>query len=888
MNKFIYFAFLIASQVAFAQSPDHLPQFPITEGSIHSITAGGSYTVLQGNFNSIGSYQGNAAVIDVATGAYDPVWPKFHGNVYTAISDKNGGWFVAGSSNVNSTTYQRLVHVKSDKTIDETWSPTPNNFVSAFVIEGNTLYVGGAFTQIAGSARNLLAAFDITTGNLLPWNPNLTPGRVETLTASGGTVYVGGQFTEVGGQPRKNLAAINGSTGAITSWNPTVDGVNSSVQTIKVSGGLVYVGGFFTSAGGQSRRSIAALDITTGTATAWNPNPNSSAVRSIELNGSTLFMGGTFTTVGGTSREYLAEVNLTTGALTSWDPNFDDAFVYDLELSGTYLYVAGTFQTVNGIDKEGLAAVSTTTGSLLSWNANPGEGVTTIVLAGDKMFVEASDRNQLKFDWKPTNDFAVVDNETGELYLTDLDIGGETIYSALVRSGIVYLSGTFIEVNGVPRQGLAAVDILTGVVQPWAPVTDGNVVDMASFAGRIFLGGDFVFVNGSPTEALAIVDAVNGALEPLSFSFESGRITALDYSNGNIYAVGSFLNVNGLNRENIVGINATNGSILSWHPSDPAIETMNKLEADGDWVVVRNELNEVIVLETFDNDIYTSFSDMEDFALVEDMLILSSRYAGSFGVNGLAAYDLPTNDFTSWNPDVGEDPDGYPSVSTVGANEDLIFIGGDFTSLGFETREGFGAYNIFSVNQPPVIETTTSSVAIGGVATINLLDLISDPNNNLDLSSLQVVDGVSQEGALATINASHELVLDYQNVAFNGIDVVTIEACDFDLACTQQQLSIEVIGSVVVYNALSPNGDAKNEIFYLQHIAILSDAQNNRVTIFNRWGDVVFETTNYNNADRVFIGKNKNGNELPSGTYFYKIEFSGQRPAVSGFLSLKR
>lgn len=82
----------------------------------------------------------------------------------------------------------------------------------------------------------------------------------------------------------------------------------------------------------------------------------------------------------------------------------------------------------------------------------------------------------------------------------------------------------------------------------------------------------------------------------------------------------------------------------------------------------------------------------------------------------------------------------------MGANEDLIFIGGDFTSLGFETREGFGAYNIFSVNQPPVIETTTSSVAIGGVATINLLDLISDPNNNLDLSSLQVVDGVSQEG----------------------------------------------------------------------------------------------------------------------------------------------
>ena len=411
---------------------------------------------------------------------------------------------------------------------------------------------------------------------------------------------------------------------------------------------------------------------------------------------------------------------------------------------------------------------------------------------------------------------------------------------------------------------------------------------MASFAGRIFLGGDFSSVNGSPTEALAIVDAVSGNLEPLSFDFEGGRITALDYSNGNIYAAGSFLIVNGINRENIVGIDAADGSILSWHPSDPSLETMNKLDADGDWVVVRNESNEVIVLETFDDDIYTSFLDMEDFALVENLLFLGSRNAGNFGTNGLAAYDLLTNDFTSWNPDVGVDPDGYESVSTVGANEDLIFISGNFTSLGFETREGLGVYGMYAVNQPPIIENTTSSVAIGGVVTINLPDLISDPNNNLDLSSLQVLDGVSQAGAFATINASHELVLDYQGVAFNGTDVVTIEACDFDLACTQEQLSIEVIGSVIVYNALSPNGDTKNEIFYLQHIDILPDAQNNKVTIYNRWGDLVFETTNYNNDDRVFVGKNKNGNDLPSGTYFYKIEFSGQRPAISGFLSLKR
>ena len=41
----------------------------------------------------------------------------------------------------------------------------------------------------------------------------------------------------------------------------------------------------------------------------------------------------------------------------------------------------------------------------------------------------------------------------------------------------------------------------------------------------------------------------------------------------------------------------------------------------------------------------------------------------------------------------------------------------------------------------------------------------------------------------------------------------------------------------------------------------------NHVAIFNRWGDVVFEVDDYNNDDHVFTGTNKNGKDLPSGTY---------------------
>jgi len=43
-----------------------------------------------------------------------------------------------------------------------------------------------------------------------------------------------------------------------------------------VSGSTLYVGGFFTSIGGQVRTGIAALDAATGTVTDWNPSANNS------------------------------------------------------------------------------------------------------------------------------------------------------------------------------------------------------------------------------------------------------------------------------------------------------------------------------------------------------------------------------------------------------------------------------------------------------------------------------------------------------------------------------------------------------------------------------------------------------------------------------------
>lgn len=190
-------------------------------------------------------------------------------------------------------------------------------------------------------------------------------------------------------------------------------------------------------------------------------------------------------------------------------------------------------------------------------------------------------------------------------------------------------------------------------------------------------------------------------------------------------------------------------------------------------------------------------------------------------------------------------------------------------------------------NQPPVITTTTSSTEIQGTATINLTPLLSDPDNNLDLSTLKIVVQ-PKSGATASIDQNGQLTVNYAGVSFSGEDELTIEICDIAGSCVQQVIKINVSGDVMAYNAVSPNGDGKNDVFHIAFIDVIEETRQNKVTIFNRWGDVVFETENYNNTTNVFSGNGKSGKELPSGTYFYRIEYQSGRKSETGYLSLKR
>lgn len=94
---------------------------------------------------------------------------------------------------------------------------------------------------------------------------------------------------------------------------------------------------------------------------------------------------------------------------------------------------------------------------------------------------------------------------------------------------------------------------------------------------------------------------------------------------------------------------------------------------------------------------------------------------------------------------------------------------------------------------------------------------------------------------------------------------------------------------LVVYNAVSPNGDGINDAF---HILGIDKYPDNIVEIYNRWGVKVYDAKSYNESDNMFRGYSDgratiNRNEkLPTGTYFYILKYNNTKKVVeqSGYL----
>lgn len=84
------------------------------------------------------------------------------------------------------------------------------------------------------------------------------------------------------------------------------------------------------------------------------------------------------------------------------------------------------------------------------------------------------------------------------------------------------------------------------------------------------------------------------------------------------------------------------------------------------------------------------------------------------------------------------------------------------------------------------------------------------------------------------------------------------------------------------YSGITPN-DSRNNQWIIDNVELFP---NNKVSILNRLGNLVWEGSNYDNNQVVWGGENLNNNDLPSATYFYIFEADGL--VEKGWIELTR
>ncbi len=100
------------------------------------------------------------------------------------------------------------------------------------------------------------------------------------------------------------------------------------------------------------------------------------------------------------------------------------------------------------------------------------------------------------------------------------------------------------------------------------------------------------------------------------------------------------------------------------------------------------------------------------------------------------------------------------------------------------------------------------------------------------------------------------------------------------------------IDDVEIFNVVTPNGDGVHDILTITGLETRPD---NNLSIYNRWGILVFSTESYNTQGNFFDGTSKarstvgDDERLPTGTYFYLFDYvdvDGQTVNLSGHLYL--
>ncbi|PJZ57446.1 hypothetical protein CH367_08800 [Leptospira barantonii] len=614
----------------------------VTNGRVFSTVLKGKTLYIGGFFDYVGPETGHFAVVNT-DGNVLPEFPYIEGQIEAIVSDGKGGWFVGGYlEKVNGVNRPGLIHINPDNSWDEKWDaqmPSGSGIKSMVVYQSNlyvggsffsiggmnvrnlakldltmgqadenwnfdtqgyyvsdltlvqnfrrlesTLYIAGSFVNVQNATRSNLASIDLRTNRLNPWAPIVSGnngGAVFDLEVEGSIAYIGGSFVKVGSEERVCLAAIDRITSELKNWNPVASG---TVEEVEVANGIVFIGGGFFQVAGQSLPYLAAINAQTGVPLAWNPDPNGS-IYALKLHENILYVGGSFKTINSKTRLYGAAYSLNDFQLTNWHPKLDN-YILAIATDNERLGLGGFFSSVGGKVRSNLAALDVITGTVTDWQPVSDSFILTMFATDSRIYVGGTFD---KIGAYQRERIAAIDPETGGVLSWKANASyAENPHSVLsidVKDGVVYFGGFFNQVNGIPRNNLAAVEESSGTVKNWKAETNSVVSVIKIVNENLYIGGQFSQLNESFRSNIGAVDLSTGRVLDWNPAVTGGQtyteVKAMETIDSDLYIGGHFSDVSGNKRSNLAAINLYDSTVQDWNPNicaDPNSSSISSLK----------------------------------------------------------------------------------------------------------------------------------------------------------------------------------------------------------------------------------------------------------------------------------------------------------------------
>jgi len=678
---------------------------------VYALALSGTNLYVGGQFTSVGGQtQDNLAKLDLITGQSDPAWkpnPRtdgfFNGNGRVVSLAAFGGKVYAAGFFYQSTgdfshAYLARFDAGGSGSVDGSWNPSPNNWVTQIAANSTNLFVAGNFTSIGGQSRTYLAKLDTVSGAAdAVWNPGPNT-TLNTLTLDGTNLYVGGGFTSVGGQSRNYVAQLSIYSGnANPGWNANASSVlNGNVVSLGVVGTNLFLAGSSTNVGGLACNTIAKVNTKTGAADAsWSANPNqlNSVFCMAAAQGGGLLVGGTFQNFGGARSLGMAKLDLVSGVR-------DGFFQAQVEQPGSVfglaqqpdgkIIVAGDFYLAGGLERPNLARINTDGSLDLGWSPKSGGRVNTVAVNGTNVFVggEFTTMNGL-----PRNRIAKLNTGTPDAVDTNWNPNAnDSVFVLAATNNDLFVGGRFLNIGGLSRAALAKLSATgTGAADAnWNPNPTGTpygdptsyVHGMALVDTNLYVGGNFTFIGGLSRSSLAKLITTGTGAANNTFGGQINRLVSVIVADtANVYVGGQFFGPIG---NHVAKFNAVNGAQdSSWNPgvSDPS----------GRFVVSGLGLN--------GTNLYVggNFGNVGGYT--------------RFGLAKVDALNAGAVDPT-WSHDVGNTigVEGSANVQAILVNNSDVYGGGNYFSIGGVTRGGFALLSV--PHAPQLIQGTATNLFI--------------------------------------------------------------------------------------------------------------------------------------------------------------------------------